>query len=53
MRWGRYVARMEERCVCRVFVGKPEGTKSFGRPKRMWEDNIKVDLQEVVCGCME
>ena len=53
IRWGRYVARMEERGVRRVLVGKPEGHRSFGRPKRRWEDNIKMDLQEVECGCME
>ena len=36
-------------CVCkhRVLVGKPEGKKPLGRPRRRWEDNIKMDLQEV------
>ena len=33
-------------------VGKPEGKRPFGRPKRRWEDNIKMDLQEVGCGGM-
>jgi len=33
-------------------VGKPEGKKQFGRPRRRWEDNIKMDLQEVGCGGM-
>jgi hypothetical protein len=37
----------EERCIYRVFVGKPERKKQLGRPKRRWEDNIKIDLQEV------
>ena len=35
-----------ERCA-RVLVGKPEGKRSLGRPRRRWEDNIKMDLQEV------
>jgi hypothetical protein len=39
----------EERGVCRVSVGKPEGKRPLGRPRRTWEDNIKVDLQEVGC----
>jgi hypothetical protein len=34
-------------------VGKPEGKSPLGRPRRRWEDNIKTDLQEVGCGCME
>jgi hypothetical protein len=37
----------EERGVHRVLVGKPEGKKPLGRPRRRWEDNIKMDLQEV------
>jgi len=42
------VARMgEERGVHRVLVGKPEGKRPLGRPSRRWEDNIKMDLQEV------
>jgi hypothetical protein len=36
----------EVRCVYRVLVGKPEGNKPLGRPRRRWEDNIKIDLQE-------
>ena len=35
----------------KVLVGKPEGKKPLGRPKRRWEDNIKMDLQEVGRGC--
>ena len=38
---------MEGRGVHRVKVGKPEGKRPLGRPKRRWEDNIKMDLQEV------
>jgi hypothetical protein len=42
------VARMgEERGVHRVLVGKPEGKRSLGGPRRKWEDNIKMDVQEV------
>jgi hypothetical protein len=43
----------EERGVYRVLVGKPEGKKPLGRPRRRWEDNIKMDLQEVGCGGMD
>jgi len=46
------VARMgEERGVHKVLVGKPEGKRPLGRPRRRWEDNIKMDIQEVVGGC--
>jgi hypothetical protein len=48
MRWAGHVARMgEDRGVHRVLVGKPEGKRPLGRPSRRWEDNIKMDLQEV------
>ena len=51
MRWAGHVACMGERtCVYRVLVGKPEGKRPLGRPKCRWEDNIKMDLQEVGCG---
>jgi len=41
MRWVRHVVRMgERRGVCRVLVGKPEGKRPHGRPRRRWEDNI-------------
>ena len=54
MRWAWYVARMgEERGVYRVLVGKPEGRRPLGRPRRRWVDNIRVDLQEVGCGYMD
>jgi len=50
MRWVGHVARMgEERGVYRVLVGKPEGRRPLGRPKRRWVDNIRMDLQEVGC----
>ena len=52
MRWVGHVARMGEgRGLYRVLVGKPEGKRE--RPKRRWEDNIKIDLQEVGCGSMD
>ena len=42
-----------EGAVYRVLVGKPEGKRPIRRPRRSWEDNIKMDLQEVVCGGMD
>ena len=54
MRWEEHVARMVEgRGVYRIFVGKPEGKRPLGRPRRRWEDNIKIDLQEVGCEGMD
>ena len=54
MRWEGHVARMgERRGVYRVLVGKPEGKRPLGRPRRRWEDNIKMDLQEVGYGGMD
>jgi hypothetical protein len=48
MRWAGHVARKgEDRDVHRLLVGKPEAKRSLGRPRRRWEDNIKMDLQEV------
>jgi hypothetical protein len=48
MRWSGHVARMgERRGVYRGLVGKPEGKRLFGRPRRRWEHNIKMDFQEV------
>jgi len=48
MRWEGHVACMGDgRGVHRLLVGKPEGKRSLGRPRRTWEDNIKMDLQEV------
>ena len=52
MRWAGHVARLGEgRDVHRVLVGKPEGKRPLGRPRRRWEDNIKMDHQEVGGGC--
>ena len=54
MRWEEHVARMgERRGIYRILVGKPEGKRPIGRRRRRWEDNIKIDLQEVECGGME
>jgi hypothetical protein len=54
MRWVGHVARMrEERGVYTILVGKPEGKRPMGRPRRRWEDNIRMDLQEVGCGGMD
>jgi len=51
MRWTGHVARMGERRVLyRVLVGKAKGKRSLGRPRHRWEDNIKMNLQEVGCG---
>jgi hypothetical protein len=48
MRWAGHVARMgEKRNVYRLLVGKPEGKKPLGRPRRRWLDNIKMDLLEI------
>jgi hypothetical protein len=43
----------KQRGMCRVLVGKPEGRRTLGRPRRRWEDNIRMDLQEEGCGCMD
>ena len=52
VRWAGHVARMEEgRGVHKVLVGKPEGKRPVGRPRRRWEYNIKMDLEEVGKGC--
>jgi len=54
MRWAGHVARMgEERGVYRVLVGKPEGRRPQGRPRRRWVDNIRTNLKEVGCGNMD
>jgi len=54
MRWAGHVARMvEERAVYRVLVGKPEGKRTLGRPRRRWVDNIRMEFQEVGSGYMD
>ena len=50
LRWAGHVAHMEQsRNAYRVLVGKPEGNRPLGRPRRRWEDNIRMDLREVGC----
>jgi len=60
MMWAGHVAHgylyrglVSNGCIYRVLVGKPEGKRPFGRPRRRWQDNIKMDLQEVGCAGME
>ena len=54
IRWVGHVARMGEGSgVYRFLVGKPEGKRPLGRPRRRWENNMKMDLQEVGCGGMD
>jgi len=54
MRWAGHVALMGQgRGVYRVLMGKPEGKRPLGRPRRRWEDNNKMDLQEVGCEVMD
>ena len=51
MRWAGYVARMGDKIGAhRVLMGKPEGERPLGRPRRRWEEDIKMDLQEFGCG---
>jgi hypothetical protein len=51
MKWAGHGARMgEKRNVYRLLVGKPEGKRPLGRPRRRWVDNIRMDLEEVGCG---
>jgi hypothetical protein len=51
MRWAGHVARMGEvRGAYNILVGRPEGKRPLGRPRRRWEDNIKVDLREIGFG---
>ena len=54
MRWAGHVARMgEEKGEYRVLLGKPEGKRPLGKPRRRWVDNNRTDLQEVGCGYMD
>jgi hypothetical protein len=50
----RYVARMgDRRGACRVLVGRPDKMRPLGRPRRRWQDNFKMDLQEAGCGDLD
>jgi hypothetical protein len=54
MRWAGHVARIgEESKVYRVLVGNPEGKRPLGRPRRMWEDGIRMDLREIGLGGLD
>jgi hypothetical protein len=54
MRWAGHVTRMgEKRNAYRILVGKPEGRRSLGRPRRRWEDNIRMKLREIEWGGMD
>jgi len=54
MKWMGHVARIGEgKGVYRVLVRKPEVRRQLGRPRRRWEDNIRMDLREVGCGCVD
>jgi hypothetical protein len=46
MKWAGHMSRTEKRNACRILVGKPEGKRQLGRPRSMWEDNIKIDFGE-------
>ena len=49
--WSGHVARMEEgRSALKILTGKPTGKRPFGRPRRRWEDNIRMDIEEIVRG---
>jgi hypothetical protein len=52
MRWAGYVARMgEDRKVYKVLMGKAEGKRPLGRPRRGWENGIRIDLREIGWWC--
>jgi len=54
MSWVGHVALLgERRGLYRFLVGKPDGKRPLGRPRRRWEDNINIYLQEVGCGSMD
>ena len=54
MRWAWHVARMgNRRGAYRVSVGNPKGRRPLGRPRRRWEDNIRMDFREVGCVCVD
>jgi hypothetical protein len=54
MRWARHVARMgKKRNAYRILVGKPEGKRPLGRPRRRWVDNIKMDHREIEWDVMD
>jgi hypothetical protein len=50
VRWSEHVAGMGKRNPYRILVEKTEGKRPVGRPRRKWEDNVKMDVREIVCG---
>ena len=54
LRWAGHVAKMEEgRSAFKILTGKPTGNRPLGRPRRRWEDNIRMDLEEIRYHCGE
>ena len=54
IRWAGHIEHMGQiKGVYRILVGRSEGKSTLGRPRRIWENNIKMDLQEVGCGGMD
>jgi hypothetical protein len=54
LKWAGHVARIIEKMnAYRILVGKPEGKRPLGRPRRMWVGNIKMDVREIGCGGMD
>jgi hypothetical protein len=54
MKWAGHVVRMEqERNVYRILMGEPEGKRRLGRPRRRWEDGIRMDLREIGWGSVD
>jgi hypothetical protein len=54
MRWAGHVARMgEKRNAYRILVGKPEGKRPLGRPRRRWVDSSKMDLRDIGWDCID
>jgi hypothetical protein len=54
MRWAGPVASTgTKRNICRVLMGKPEGKRTLRKPRRRWEDNIKMELREIGWGCKD
>ena len=47
MRWAGHVARMEKGSAYKILTGKPTGKRPLGRPRRRWDDNIRIDLKEI------
>ena len=47
MRWAGYIVRMEERSAFKILTGTPTGKRPLGRPRRRWEDNVRMGLKEI------